>query len=260
MKVKDTVHFNWYKHMFVWFILFSIFFLGVKMTNASFYEVFSNMDQMSAFMKRFLKPDFHYILRLFPPMLKTIQMSVVGTFMGVLASLPFAFLAVTAVSGKAAVTWGVRFFLGSIRTIPPLLLAALLVGIFGIGEFTGVLTIAIFTFGMVSQLLYEAIEVIDYGPVEAAESVGAGKVQIIFWTIIPQILSQLASYSLYAFEVNVRASTVLGYVGAGGIGILLNTSLSLFQYDRVSVIILMILGVVTVIDVIGEGIRRRFQA
>ncbi|MEY8355670.1 ATP-binding cassette domain-containing protein [Lachnospiraceae bacterium 54-53] len=108
-------------------------------------------------------------------------------------------------------------------------------------------------------LIYEAIETVDYGPLEAAESVGANKTQTLFWSVIPQILSQTAGYALYALEVNVRASTVLGYVGAGGIGIVLNTSLSLLRFDRVSVIILMILIVVTAVDGAGEAIGRRLK-
>ena len=144
-----------------------------------------------------------------------------------------------------------------IRTIPNLLLAALLVAVIGIGEFTGVMTIAVFTFGMVSQLIYEAIETIDYGPIEAAESIGANKVQTAVWSVFPQILNQIASYTFYALEINVRASTVLGYVGAGGIGVILNSSLALLRYDRVSVIILMILVVVIIVDGLSEAIRRR---
>lgn len=115
-----------------------------------------------------------------------------------------------------------------IRTIPNLLLAALFVAMIGIGEFTGVLTIAVFTFGMVSQLIYEAIETVEHGTIEAADSVGATKTQVAFWVILPQISHQIFGYALYAFEINVRASTVLGYVGAGGIGVILNSSLSLY--------------------------------
>ena len=148
----------------------------------------------------------------------------------------------------------IRFFLDVIRTIPNLLLAALLVAVIGIGEFTGVMTIAVFTFGMVSQLIYEAIETIDYGPIEAAESIGANKVQTAVWSVFPQILNQIASYTFYALEINVRASTVLGYVGAGGIGVILNSSLALLRYDRVSVIILV---VVIIVDGLSEAIRRR---
>lgn len=259
MKLKDTIHFLWYKHLFVWIIIVICLIGSIQITNASFYELFSNMDQMVSFMNNFLKPDFRYIPEILRPMLKTIQMSVLGTTIGVAISLPFAFLATTVVTRNHILTALVRFFLGIVRTIPNLLLAALLVAIFGIGEVTGILTIAIFTFGMVSQLIYESIETIDYSPIEAAESVGANKIQIVFWSVIPQILSQIASYTLYALEVNVRASTILGYVGAGGIGVVLNTSLSLLRFDRVSVIILMILFVVAVVDGIGEAIRRRLK-
>ena len=212
---------------------------------------------MAAFMKRFLNPDFSYIPKVVGPMILTIKMSVVGTVAGVILAVPFAFLATTVVTKNPVITGIVRFFLDVIRTIPNLLLAALLVAVIGIGEFTGVMTIAVFTFGMVSQLIYEAIETIDYGPIEAAESIGANKMQIAVWSVFPQILNQIASYTFYALEINVRASTVLGYVGAGGIGVILNSSLALLRYDRVSVIILMILLMVIIVDGLSEAIRRR---
>ena len=212
---------------------------------------------MTAFMKRFLNPDFSYIPKIVGPMILTIKMSVVGTVAGVILAVPFAFLATTVVTKNSILTGIIRFFLDVIRTIPNLLLAALLVAVIGIGEFTGVMTIAVFTFGMVSQLIYEAIETIDYGPIEAAESIGANKVQTAVWSVFPQILNQIASYTFYALEINVRASTVLGYVGAGGIGVILNSSLALLRYDRVSVIILMILVVVIIVDGLSEAIRRR---
>ena len=227
------------------------------MTDADFAEVFGNLDQMAAFMKRFLNPDFSYIPKVVGPMILTIKMSVVGTVAGVILAVPFAFLATTVVTKNPVITGIVRFFLDVIRTIPNLLLAALLVAVIGIGEFTGVMTIAVFTFGMVSQLIYEAIETIDYGPIEAAESIGANKMQIAVWSVFPQILNQIASYTFYALEINVRASTVLGYVGAGGIGVILNSSLALLRYDRVSVIILMILLMVIIVDGLSEAIRRR---
>lgn len=212
---------------------------------------------MTAFMKRFLNPDFSYIPKIVGPMILTIKMSVVGTVAGVILAVPFAFLATTVVTKNSILTGIIRFFLDVIRTIPNLLLAALLVAVIGIGEFTGVMTIAVFTFGMVSQLIYETIETIDYGPIEAAESIGANKVQTAVWSVFPQILNQIASYTFYALEINVRASTVLGYVGAGGIGVILNSSLALLRYDRVSVIILMILIVVIIVDGLSEAIRRR---
>ena len=257
MKIKDTVHFNWYKHLFLVALLAVCIGTSVYVTDADFAEVFGNLDQMAAFMKRFLNPDFSYIPKVVGPMILTIKMSVVGTVTGVILAVPFAFLATTVVTKNPVITGIVRFFLDVIRTIPNLLLAALLVAVIGIGEFTGVMTIAVFTFGMVSQLIYEAIETIDYGPIEAAESIGANKMQIAVWSVFPQILNQIASYTFYALEINVRASTVLGYVGAGGIGVILNSSLALLRYDRVSVIILMILLMVIIVDGLSEAIRRR---
>jgi phosphonate transport system permease protein len=257
MRLKDTIHFNWYKHLFIVFILALCLMGSTTVTKADFLEVFTNSRQMADFLSRFLHPDFGYLPKIIPAMIKTLKMSIVGTTIGVAFAIPFAFLATSVVTKNQIVTTIVRFFLDIIRTIPNLLLAALLVAIVGIGEATGVLTIALFTFGMVSQLIYEAIETIDYGPIESAESVGANKIQIAVWAIAPQILSQIASYTFYALEVNVRASTVLGYVGAGGIGVMLNSSLALFKYERVSIIILFILLVVAIVDGISEMIRRR---
>ena len=257
MKLKDTIHFNWYKNLFGVFLLLVCAGGSAALTGADFSEVFENAGQIGIFMGRLAHPDFSYIPDILNPMLKTLQMSVVGTVLGVLFAIPFAFLATTVVTRNRVVTGVIRFLLDVIRTIPNLLLAALLVAVIGIGEATGVLTIAVFTFGMVSQLIYEAIETIDEGPIEAAESVGANKVQIAAWSIAPQILAQIASYTFYALEVNVRASTVLGYVGAGGIGVMLNSSLALLKYERVSVIILTILIVVAIVDALSEMIRRR---
>lgn len=255
MKLKDTIHHNLYKQLFWLFLVAVLVGVSAQKTGANGAEVFNNLDQMALFLKRFLQPDWAYFPKIIEPMLKTIKMSVVGTFVGLVFAVPFAFLATTVVTRNMWITWPLRFLLGVIRTIPNLLLAALFVAMVGIGEVTGVLTIAVFTFGMVSQLVYEAVETVDHGPIEAAESVGATKGQIAFWSILPQVTNQIISYALYAFEVNIRASTVLGYVGAGGIGVILNSSLSLLRYDRVSVIIFSILVVVITIDWISGKIR-----
>lgn len=105
--------------------------------------------------------------------------------------------------------------------------------------------------------MFQAIETIDFGPIEAAAAVGASKLQIAVWSVAPQVISQFASYTFYAFEVNVRASTVLGYVGLG-IGVILNSSLALLKYERVSIIILTILVTVAIVDQLSERVRRSF--
>ena len=257
MRLKDTVHFNWYKNLFIVFIIFICFVGASSITGADFYEVVTNLDQMVAFLKKMMHPDFAYLPKLVDPIIKTLKMSILGTAIGVAIAIPFSFLATNVATKNRVVTTIVRFFLNVIRTIPNLLLAAILVSVIGIGEGTGVLTIAIFTFGMVSQLIYESIETIDLAPIEAMEAVGANKIQVAVYAIFSQILTAVASYTFYALEINIRASTVLGYVGAGGIGIILNSSLALFRYDRVSIVILLIFVVVLIVDGISNAIRRR---
>ena len=242
MKIKDTVHFQWYKHLFVVFVIAVLFFGSSALTGASLTEVFSNLDEMGTFLERLSHP---------------LKMSMLGTIIGVLIAIPLSFMATEVATKNPIITNIVRLFLNIIRTIPNLLLAAILVAVIGIGEATGIVTIAIFTFGMVSQLIYESIETIEYEPIEANESVGANRLQIAVWSIWPQIMRTVISYFFYAFEINVRASTVLGYVGAGGIGVSLSASLGLFRYDRVSMVILSIFAVVLIVDFISERIQRR---
>ncbi|OTN77777.1 phosphonate ABC transporter, permease PhnE [Enterococcus sp. 8G7_MSG3316] len=258
MKLRDTVHFNLYKHVLLLALLLLFFRSSVWLTGAEFSKIWTNSNQMTAFFSRFLQPDVHYIPKLILPLVKTLQMSFLGTVIGVAAALPFSLFATTVVTENRWVSLVIRFILGLIRTVPNLLLAALFVAIVGIGEATGVLTIAVFTFGMVSQLMFQAIETIDLAPIEAATAVGANKWQITVFAILPQVMGQFASYTFYAFEVNVRASTVLGYVGAGGIGVILNASLALLNYERVSMIIILILLTVAVVDFCSERVRRSF--
>lgn len=259
MKISETVHFDWYKKAFVLFVLLALAWASAVATDANPADVAAGASQAGIFLSKFLQPDFSYLPKLVDPMIKTIQMSVLGTVVGVVVAVPLAFLATTTVTHNRAVTWVFRIILDIIRTIPTLLLAALAVAILGIGEFTGVVTIAIFTLGIVSQLVFEAVESVDEAPIEAAIAVGANRMQVAVWAIFPQVMSQIASYTFYAFEINVRASTVLGYVGAGGIGTILNAQLGLFRYDRVSVVILMILVVVIVVDFVSEMVRRRLK-
>ena len=149
----------------------------------------------------------------------------------------------------------VRFFLNLVRALPDLLLAALFVAIVGIGPMAGVGALTIFSFGMISKLFYEAIETIDEGPIEALTAAGANSLQTIVFAVIPQVFNQFLSYFLYTLEINVRASTVLGYLGAGGVGLFLSQTLSMFRYDRTAVVILAILVVVVSVDGISNRLR-----
>lgn len=186
MKISETVHFGWYKNLFVVLVLVACVVASATVTDADFAEVIQGGPQVTAFLERFMQPDFSYIPTLIDPMIRTIKMSVLGTVIGFAVAVPLAFLATTVVTRNQVVTAIFRFILDVVRTIPNLLLAALTVAIVGIGEFSGVITIAVFTLGVVSQLIFETIETVDEGPIEAAEAVGATRVQIAFWSIAPR--------------------------------------------------------------------------
>lgn len=257
MKIKDTVHFNWYKHLLIVVLIVLCFVTAYKTTDADISQVFSNSQQVGIFLNKLIHPDFSYLPELIDPLIRTLKMSILGTILGVLLAIPFSFLATTIVTKNTILTSIIRFFLNVIRTIPNMLLAAIFVSMVGIGEATGVLTIVIFTFGLTAQLFYETIETIDLSSLEACESVGANKFKTAIWAVWPQIIPSVVSYGFYALEINIRSSTVLGYVGAGGIGVILNTSLGLFKYDRVSLVILMIFIVVMIVDGLSEFVRRK---
>lgn len=221
-------------------------------------EVFFNLFKGGRLLGRmFFPPDWAYIPRIIGPMLETIQMALVGTFIGALVALPTAVLAANNFIKTKWLHVPLRFILNIFRTIPAMVLASLFVAIFGLGAFSGVVALAIFTFGLISKLTFESIEAIDYGQVEALMSLGANKMNILRYAIMPQILPQYTSYTIYGFEVNIRAAAVLGWVGAGGIGQTLEYNLAWRQFDNVGMIIIFSFAIVLIIDLVSAAIRKR---
>jgi phosphonate transport system permease protein len=144
-----------------------------------------------------------------------------------------------------------------VRTIPDLVLAALLAAVFGIGPLPGMLALFAFTFGLVAKLLCDAVETIEPGPLEAIAAAGGTRLQRAVFAALPQVAPDYVGFTLYAFEVNIRAASVLGLVGAGGIGFILQRDISFFQYSRVGMIIAATFAVVLAIDMLSGWLRRR---
>lgn len=230
--------------------------LSSMATGANFGMFLANINQFTVLLVQMSHPAWAYLSVIIQPLYETIQMAILGTTIGAAFAIPFSLLAANNLVGNKILRNLIRLFLDLVRTLPDLLLAAIFVAVFGIGSTAGVITLAIFSFGMVSKLFYEVIETIDMGPLEAMKSVGASKVTIIWYAVLPQILNQFVSYFLYTLEINVRASTVLGYLGAGGIGVYLQRSLDQFNYSATAVIILATLVVVMVIDGVSNHLRR----
>lgn len=240
----------------VWVVIMVLgLFLSVNVTNTHISVLFNNFSQFTDIFVQMCHPDWGYAATAVPLLIETIKMAILGTVIGSAIAFVYSLLIARNIVKNKAVTGILRVIMNIVRTIPDLLLGAIFVAIVGIGPVAGVLALSVFTFGVVVKLFYEAIETIDPGPIEALTAVGANKLQIIHFAVMPQIITYFISYVLYAFEINVRASTVLGYIGAGGIGLYLQQTLQVFDYAKTGLIILIIIVVVVLIDYVSTKSR-----
>lgn len=245
------------KHMLT-FILFILLLWGSSIqVDASFSKLVVGFPNIMDLLKEMVPPDWSYFQVITTAMLDTIRMAIIGTTLGAILAIPLALFAASNVFTSTFLYSPARLILNFIRTIPDLLLAAIFVAIFGIGPLPGILALTFFSIGLVAKLLYESIESIDPGPLEAMTAVGANKVQWIVYGVIPQVKAHFVSYVLYTFEVNVRAAAVLGLVGAGGIGLYYDRTLGFLQYQQTVSIIIYTLVVVLVIDYVSTLLREK---
>lgn len=187
--------------------------------------------------------------------LQTIQMALTGTVLALLIAFPLAFLAATNTSPHPLIYKSIRFFINLLRTVPDLALGLIFVSAVGLGPFAGTLALAVHTMTVLTKLLSESIENIDGGVVEAIRATGANYYQTLSFAVLPQMLPDLISFTLYRFETNIRAASVLGLIGAGGIGHLLNTSFRTFQYQEASTIVLILIILVMLVDWCSARLR-----
>lgn len=188
--------------------------------------------------------------------LETVQMALAGTFLALLVAFPLGFLAAHNTTPHRWIYNTVRLVLNFLRTIPDLALGLLFVAAVGLGAFAGTLALAIHTATVLGKLLSESVENIDEGVVEAIRATGAGYAQILSFAVLPQILPDLISFTLYRLETNIRAASVLGLIGAGGIGYLMNTSFRTFQYQEAAAIVLVLIVLVMLVDYLSSRLRR----
>lgn len=235
-------------------IIFSAQITGFDMS-----KLIKKGHQFFAILADMFPPDFSYASDVVSPLLETIKMSILGSVVGSTIALPFAMLASVNVNHNKPVLLTVRFILSIIRTLPTLIIALIATYIFDLGAFAGTVAISIFTVGIVSKMIYERIETVDMGAFEAMESAGSTKLQCFRYAIMPQILPAYFSSALWSFEVNVRYAAILGYVGAGGIGLILNEKIGWREYDKVGMILLMLFVTVVIIEYISQYIRERLS-
>ncbi len=201
-------------------------------------------------------PDFTSARDWIRPIFDTLAMSIAGTALAILLSLPLGFLAAKNTTPHIAIYHATRVVLNFLRSIPELIMGIIFVAAVGFGPLPGVLALGLHSAGMVGKFFAESIEHVDPKPIEAAVAAGATPFQVVQYAIIPQVLPQFADVTIYRWEYNFRASTIMGMVGAGGIGLELMSSLRLMQYTEVSAILITILLMVTCVDAIGATIRK----
>jgi phosphonate transport system permease protein len=259
------------------------FYWGIQGTKASPAELIDGLPNIWDFIKRMMPPKFETETKVletpaialplgitlptissgvdypYPSIvnaiIETIQIAIIGTTLAIVISAPFALLAARNIAPPPL--YGLtRLLLNANRAIPDLIFALIFVAAVGLGPFGGVLALAIGSIGFMAKVYAESIEAIDPQQVLAVRATGAGRLQTIVYAIVPQAMPMIASYSLLLFESNVRSATMLGIVGAGGIGFELQKFMSLFQYRQLTGALIVIIIVVTVIDRASDRIRK----
>jgi len=215
-------------------------------------------EQIADLLRRMWPPDLaYYPQEIHGALIDSMHIATVGTVLGIAMALPFGFLAARNVTPYPWLNWSARLVLISARSINTLVFALFFVAVFGPGPLAGTLAIAFHSIGFLGRLFSEALEVTAPGPVEALRAAGAPWPSLLVYGYWPQVEPAFWALVLFRWDINVRESIVLGLVGAGGIGMVLDTAMNLFQWERVAAVLLAILAVVIAAEIAVTAIRKR---
>ena len=224
-------------------------------SQVSFGELTRGLPWIGDFLSRMVPPNWAFLDKLWVPAIETIQIALWGTLLAVILAVPVCFFAARNLTPNMVVYQFTRQVFNVTRGINEIILALVFVAAVGLGPFPGVLALAVHGAGMLGKFFSESIEEIDAGPIEALRATGAGPVQVIIFGVLPQVVTAWIAVVLYRFETNLRQATVLGMVGAGGIGFELVGSMKLFQYQDTATCILVIIAMVMAADYISTRLR-----
>lgn len=251
--------------IYISIVLLFVILWFTQITKFDLEQLFSKFFNFWPFIQRIFQfyTVWDYVGAVIPKVMETLRMAILGTFIGAVISLPVAYL-ISANLHKNS-RYGLVFInigkglLSLLRTFPMLVYAQIILLLFaaGSGPIVGTIAVTIFTFSILTKMMYEYIETLDLGAFEAIESTGVTKGKAFTTAIMPEILSVYYSYSLYCFDINVRHSAILGYVGAGGIGVILRAKLQGNDYEEAGLILLALFVTVLSIEALSKAIRRR---
>ena len=219
------------------------------------WALWQDSGNMAVFAKDFFPPDFHEWRLYLGEMVITVHIAIWGTVLAVVCAIPLGLLS----ADNLAPRWvyqPIRRLMDACRAINEMVFAMLFIVAVGLGPFAGVLALWVHTTGVLAKLFAEAVEAIDPRPVEGVRATGASALEEILYGVIPQVLPLWISYALYRFESNVRSASVVGMVGAGGIGVILHEVIRGFEYAQTAAVLLIIVASVTLIDVVSARIRQ----
>lgn len=237
-------------------IIFTIF--AGRQIGFSLAQLGENLDNAREFLAKFWPPDWEWAREEVPgPMIETFQIAILASIIGCLVALPIAFWASRLTSPSRWFYFVDKSFLNVVRTIPDIFWAMLFVVAVGFGAFAGLLALIMFSLSIMGKLLSETIDSVDPGPLEAAKASGARHTPAVRSAVLPQVLPNYVAYGLYIFELDIRASAVLGIVGAGGIGRILEAQRAFFRFDRIMAVVVIIFIVVFAIEQVSVYVRRR---
>ena len=252
---------QWSWKTFVSIVLFvSALIFVVKDLEVDFIKLVSDSSKyFGDILSRMLPPDFSNLRELIYAMFETIEIAFLGTFIAIVLSIPLGLFSARNLAPNYFVYLVCKTVVIFFRAIPEFIIAMILVIAIGFGAMPGVLALGLHTMGFLAKFYAEDIEHINKGPIDALKSSGATKSQIISFGVIPQILPSFVANNLYILDRNVRMATMLGIVGAGGIGYELQSSFRMFEYERVSAIIILIFVTIFLIDHLSAFIRSKIK-
>ncbi len=252
---------QWSWKTFIFIVLFSsALVFVVKDLEVDFFKLVSDSSKyFGDILSRMLPPDFSNLSELIYAMFETIEIAFLGTFIAIVLSIPLGLFSARNLAPNYFVYLICKTIVIFFRAIPEFIIAMILVIAIGFGAMPGVLALGLHTMGFLAKFYAEDIEHINKGPIDALKSSGATKSQIISFGVIPQILPSFVANNLYILDRNVRMATMLGIVGAGGIGYELQSSFRMFEYERVSAIIILIFVTIFLIDHFSAFIRSKIK-
>ncbi len=250
---------TWKTYTFIFGLLAALVFVVIDL-EINFFKLFSDSSKyFGDILGRMLPPDFSSFKTLAYAMFETIEIAFLGTFIAIVLSIPVGLFSARNLAPNYFVFFIARVITVFFRAIPEFIIAMILVIAVGFGAIPGVLALGLHTMGFLAKFYAEDIEHVNKGPIEALTASGASKRQIISFAIIPQIIPSFVANNLYILDRNIRMATMLGIVGAGGIGYELQSSFRMFEYQRVSAIIIIIFITIFIIDNLSSFIRSKIK-